>query len=112
MAVFSDSFIQWLRKTASSFAELGVDPADTVFEPHVPATGNIYRLRHWPSLPSAWRTAKTYRALSVMSHRPVNRHWLVTHSGLQADQVDALIAFLLEKLSVDVIDAAAFKPGI
>jgi len=112
MKAFSDSFIQWLRKTASQFGELRADPSDTIVEPHVPGmTGQVYRLRRWPSLPSAWRTAHTYRALSVMSHRPVNRHWLVTHSGLHAEQVDALIDYLVSKLAVDVIDTGGFQPS-
>lgn len=109
MTLFSDSFIQWLRKTASSFAALGVDPSDTIVDPT--HGGDIYRLRSWPNLPSNWRTANTYRALSVMSQRPVNRHWLVKHSGLQPQQVDQLLDFLVDRLDVDVIDAGSFRPG-
>jgi hypothetical protein len=55
------------------------------------------------------RTANVYRSLSVMSHRPVNRAWLLAHAGLQATQLDRLLRRLQNQEAVEVIDAAQYK---
>jgi len=99
---------QWIRKTTSSFAELRATPQDTVLDGAQGSSGLIYKLREWPELPEVWRTAPVFRALSVMSHRPVNRHWLVSGSGLAPSLADALILYLVAANAVDVTDTAAF----
>lgn len=102
------SLHQWIRKTTSSFAELCVTPQDTVLDASMDSHGLIYKLREWPALPDTWRTAPIFRALSVMSQRPVNRHWLIAGPGLAPAQADALILFLVSANAVDVTDTAAF----
>lgn len=102
------SLHQWIRKTTSSFAELRATPHDTVLDGSAESHGLIYKLREWPALPAVWRTAPIYRALSVMSQRPVNRHWLIAGPGLTPSQADALILLLVAENAVDVIDTAAF----
>jgi hypothetical protein len=79
-------------------------------EPH-PAGGLIYRLRYWPELPASMRTASVYRALSVMSHRPVNHPWLLAHTGLQVAQLDLLLRRLRNQEAIEVIDAAQYAPA-
>ena len=41
----------------------------------------IFRMKSWPDLPEAGRTAEIYRMLSVMSSQPVSRRWLVERGG-------------------------------
>ncbi|HKB52597.1 MAG TPA: hypothetical protein VKD22_01275 [Ramlibacter sp.] len=72
--------------------------------------GLIYRLKHWPSLPSAVRTAEVLRLLSVMSHRAVNRRWMLAHSKLETAQVEALLRRLIARGDVEVIDIRSFGP--
>lgn len=76
-----------------------------------PASGLIYRLKHWPELPASIRIAPVYRALSVMSHRPVNRHWLLTQSQLDAAAVDSLLEHLGAQGALEVTDAANYPPS-
>ena len=99
-------FADWVRKTTTSFAELLHAPERQ--EATDAGGGLIYKLRHWPSLPHASKTAEIYRTLSVMSHRPVNRHWLIASQGLAPAHADALILHLMAENAVDVIDTAAF----
>jgi hypothetical protein len=104
-----DNFLSWARERTTFFAELRfVPPA------HGPVKhegdGLIYRLRHWPELPAANKTADVLRTLSVMSNHPVNRHWLLAHSKLSARQLDQLLQWLVKKGAVDVIDTSEFEP--
>ncbi len=99
---------QWIRKTTSSFAQLCETPQDTVLDGAADCRGLIYKLREWPDLPEGWHTAPVFRALSVMSQRPVNRHWLIASQGLAPAHADALILHLMAENAVDVIDTAAF----
>lgn len=104
-----DTLYNWARRTTTSFAELRFvssqrDALDSEDD------GLIYRLRHWPDLPPSSRTADVYRALSVMSHRPVNRHWILAHSKLQALQVDRLLQRLVAENAVEVIDRTRYGP--
>lgn len=101
----------WIRKTTSSFAQLCSAPQDTVLDDAADRHGLIYRLREWPALPEAWHTAPVFRALSVMSQRPVNRHWLIARQGMAPAQADALIRYLVTHDAVDVVDATAFTPA-
>ncbi len=70
--------------------------------------GLIYRLRHWPELPAASKTAGIFRTLSVMSHRPVNRHWILATSRLRPREVDRLLKHLIDEGAVEVIDGSKF----
>lgn len=101
----------WMRKTASSFAPLLVAPDEAPPAPALADEGRVYRLRQWPALPSHWRTARIYRALSVMSQRPVNRHWLIARQGMAPSQADALLGYLVTQDAVDIVDVTAFAPA-
>jgi hypothetical protein len=103
-----DTLYRWARRTTTSFAELRFVPSERqAGEPQ--DDGLIYRLKHWPDLPGPARTADVLRALSVMSNRPVNRHWILAHSKLQAHDVDRLLARLVEQDAVEVIDGASYR---
>jgi hypothetical protein len=100
----------WAKRTSTSFAELRFlaserEEVDDVSE------GLIYRLKYWPELPAHRRTANVFRALSVMSHRPVNRHWLVAHSKLNSGDIDRLLQYLIHEDAVEVIDGSKYRPG-
>ncbi|MES2939713.1 MAG: hypothetical protein V4864_18665 [Pseudomonadota bacterium] len=99
----------WAHRTSTSFAELwahsDAPPPDT--EPAA-RDGLVYRLKHWPDLPPAGKTADVYRVLSVMSNRPVNRHWILTTCRLAPRQVDALLRWLVRQGAVEVIDISGY----
>ncbi len=102
-----DTVFQWARRTTTSFAESRSASSERgIVEPE--DSGLIYRLKHWPELPSRVRTADVLRALSVMSNRPVNRHWILANSKLRAQEVDSLLARLVEQDAVEVIDGSRF----
>lgn len=102
-----DTLYQWARRT-TAFAELRfVSSERGNAQPE--GDGLIYRLRHWPELPSQVRTAGVLRALSVMSNRPVNRHWILANSKLRSRDVDRLLARLVEQGAVEVIDGSKFR---
>lgn len=101
-----DTLYSWARRTSTSFAELRFAASERPAENE--GSGLIYRLKHWPELPATSRTADVFRALSVMSSRPVNRHWILTHSKLQAKQVDRLLQRLVEEGAVEVIDPSKY----
>jgi hypothetical protein len=101
-----DTLCDWARRTTTSFAELHFlaserDDLDA-------QSGVIYRLKQWPDLPRHHRTADVFRTLSVMSNRPLNRHWILTHSRLCAAQVDSLLHRLVREGAVEAIDTAKF----
>ena len=71
----------------------------------------IFRLKAWPRLPEAGRTAEIYRVLSVMSSQPVNRQWLVSRcSSMAPGQLDALLLRLKDEGVLEVIDPSGFAP--
>jgi len=106
-----DTLYRWARRATSSFAELRFVPSER--QATAPDDdGLIYRLKHWPELPSHARTADVLRALSVMSNRPVNRHWLLANSKLQAQEVDRLLARLVAQDAVEVIDGARYADTV
>ncbi len=107
MASVYDTLSEWVRKTSSTFAEL-VQHADRDDEAQGGPTALIYRLRTWPDLPASNKTARLYRALSVMSHRPVNRRWFIEHSNLSPAKAERLLQRLVDEGSVEVIDPAKF----
>lgn len=80
-----------------------------------PATGQglagaelIYRLKAWPQLPEAGRTAEIYRMLSVMSSQPVSRQWLLARTRMAPQQLDELLSQLARDGALEVIDPARF----
>jgi hypothetical protein len=107
MAAFYDTLYSWARRT-TSFAELlvfGPEAEDS----KLPLPGEaIYRLKHWPRLHSLKKNADIYRTLSVMSHRPVNRRWILSSSRLTEKQVDRLLERLVDEGAVEVIDTSKF----
>lgn len=103
-----DTLAQWARRTTSSFAELR-SPGAADSDAHDPADELIYRLRQWPRLPQALRTAHVLRLLSLMSNRPVNRSWMLNHSRLAPERIDQLLQLLLEQQALEVIDPSAFR---
>jgi hypothetical protein len=113
MSTVSATLFNWARRTRNSLgARAGMpsrpapaEPAETLDD------GLIYRLRQWPSLPSAIRTAEVFRLLSVMSHRAVNRRWMLAHSQLEAPQIEALLRRLVARGDVEVIDLRRLKPA-
>lgn len=68
----------------------------------------IFRLKAWPQLPEAGRTAEIYRMLSVMSSQPVNRQWLLARFRMAPRELDALLQQLVAEGAVEVIDPARF----
>ncbi|MBI2771897.1 MAG: hypothetical protein HYX47_19920 [Burkholderiales bacterium] len=107
MTSVCDSLFEWARKKTSSFSELFfLDESDDL----AADSGDelIYRLRQWPDLPPASKTAGIYQTLSVMSSRPVNRHWMLRHSGRPAAEVDRLLRRLVANEEVEVIDPSKF----
>ncbi|HZY19036.1 MAG TPA: hypothetical protein VFE82_11180 [Ramlibacter sp.] len=107
MPRLADTLARWARRTSTSFSELlSETPAETM----PPATGAepIYRLRQWPSLSPSLRTADVLRLLSRMGTRPVNRSWMLNHSGLEARRVDLLLRQLRAQDALEVIDPSAF----
>jgi hypothetical protein len=68
----------------------------------------IFRLKAWPQLPEAGRTAEIYRMLSVMSSQPVNRQWLLARCRLAPRELDQLMVQLVADGAVEVIDPARF----
>jgi hypothetical protein len=104
-----DSLYNWAKKTSTSFAELCLASPERP-EMENDSDGLIYRLKHWPELPAERRTANVFRALSVMSSRPVNRRWFAAHSKLPATEVDQLLADLIGEDAVEVIDGSKYLP--
>ena len=108
MSTVYDSFFSWAKRTTTSFAELRL-VSSTPKESESADDTLIYRLKQWPELPPDRRTANVYRALSVMSHRPVNRQWFATNSKLRAKEVDQLLADLVREDAVEVIDGSKYR---
>ncbi|MBC7604931.1 MAG: hypothetical protein H7255_20020 [Ramlibacter sp.] len=104
-----DTFSNWARKTTSSFGELLSLPARVDHEDL--GGGLLYRLKHWPDLPSEMHTAAVLRTLSVMSQRPVNRRWIMVTSRLSKAEVNALLKRLVKQDAVTVTDISHFPPA-
>jgi hypothetical protein len=105
-----DTLSRWARKTSTVFGELRF--AQSGYEETRTGDGRmVYRLKHWPELPSAHRTAAVYRALSLMSNRPVNRAWFVKHSRMKPQQVDRLIDSLLACGALEAVDISGYPAG-
>jgi hypothetical protein len=109
MTTVYDGFFSWAKRTTTSFAELCFVSSERSESPEE-GDSLIYRLKHWPELPAERRTANVFRALSVMSQRPVNRRWFAAHSKLHAREVDQLLELLVGEDAVEVIDGAKYLP--
>ena len=105
-----DALYNWARKKSTSLAEMRFVPSQ---RDGVDGERDdlIYRLKHWPELSSPERTADVFRALSVMSNRPINRRWILANSRLRAEQVDQLLSRLVREGAVEVIDGSKFAAG-
>ena len=101
-----DRLYQWARRT-SGFGELGFSSS---LRAEAAASGDtlVYRLKHWPELPASLRRAAVFRALSVMSQRPVNRGWIVRHSKMRPVDIDDLLHHLTAQGALQVIDVAHY----
>jgi hypothetical protein len=106
---------EWTRRTSSSFGGSRPQFPETEF-PHTVASAPacmpdlpgdlIYRLRHWPRLPSAMRTAEVLRLLSVMSSRPLRRSWILERTRLGEARLDMLTKRLCTQGALDIFDPA------
>lgn len=76
--------------------------------PRLPRADLIFRMKSWPQLPEDGRTADIYRVLSVMSHQPVNRQYLLARCRLAPQQLDKLLMKLVQQGALEVIDPARF----
>lgn len=103
-----DTLYSWARKTTTSIGELHFVASQRDDMQNDGDDGLIYRLKHWPELPTHNRTADVFRTLSVMSTRPINRRWILANSKLRAKQVDQLLRRLVAESAVEVIDGATF----
>ena len=103
-----DTLYKWARRTTTSFTELcslALPHEDT--QPG--GDTKVYRLKQWPELPARHRTADVYKALSLMSNRPINRTWFLRHSRMKAKVLDALLDSLVAQGAVEVVDISAFR---
>ncbi|NPC57004.1 hypothetical protein [Caenimonas soli] len=105
-----DTLYSWARKRTTSFAELRFVASERGPSSEAEGDALVYRLRTWPDWPAAIKTAGVLRTLSVMSHRPVNRSWLLSHSKLPARQIDRLLQRLVDEGAVEVIDTSKYGP--
>lgn len=104
-----DTLYKWARRTTTSFAELRFAVSSRPQEePQDTGEKLVYRLKHWPELPPRHRTAEVYRALSLMSNRPVNRGWFLRHSRLKARELDGLLDRLIAQGAVEVLDVSSY----
>lgn len=104
-----EALADWARRTTTSFSELRAESRLRPEPPPAPAGSElIYRLRQWPSLPPSLRRADVLRLLSLMSNRPVNRSWMLSHSRVAPTQLDRLLQLLERQGAIDVIDPRAF----
>ncbi|HSV35858.1 MAG TPA: hypothetical protein VLI46_09885 [Ramlibacter sp.] len=80
----------------SGFAGLDIQEAGDT-EAMWDGTGFAYRLQAWPQLPPTDRIAPIYRALSVMSTRPVSVAWFSRRSGLPTDRAQDIVNWLVSQ---------------
>ena len=86
--------------------------ADSRPAPRVPGADLIYRLKAWPEVTEPGRTADVYRMLSVMSSRPVNRQWIMTHTRMEPGQLELLLRKWVSEGAIEVIDPKRFSPSV
>lgn len=103
-----DTLFKWARRTTTSFGELSF--LSSAHDDSLPGGGDtlVYRLKQWPELPVRHRTAEVYKALSLMSNRPINRAWFLRHSRMKPKELDALLDRLVAQGAVEVVDISAY----
>ena len=69
-----------------------------------------YRLRAWPDLPDALRTAAVFQAFSRMSQGPVSLPWFIRQTRLRPDDARDLFEQLVLGGQLQVIELAGFRP--
>ena len=100
---------EWARRTGSSFGGSrpqfleSAFPATVTLEPD-PQSDLVYRLKHWPELPPALRTAEVLRLVSLLSSRPVRRSWILSCTRLDEQRLSVLIKCLSAQQALDVLD--------
>ena len=104
-----DTLYKWARRTTTSFGELCFGPSQPPDSRPVPGDTRVFRLKHWPELPSRHRTADVYRALSLMSNRPINRGWILRHSRMDEKELDGLLDRLVAQGAVEAIDVSNYR---
>ena len=109
MSIVSATLFNWVRRARIALTRLVAGPPQSPEE--AAREGLIYRLKYWPRLPSATRTAEVLRLLSMMSHRPVNRRWMLSHTRMGAASMDRLLQGLIDRGAVEVIDTSRFEAG-
>jgi len=93
----------WGELPATETSGTAIEGGDTAAGGHI-----IYKLRHWPTLPAGARTVHVLQLLSLMSTRPVSRHWMLKHAKLTERQLDALLDRLAAQGALDEINPATF----
>jgi hypothetical protein len=111
MASVYGTLFHWARRTTTSFAEFVVSGFDRTPPGRDAGDSLVYRLKQWPDLMPSQKSADVLRTLSVMSHRPVNRAWILSTSRLKPEQVDSLLASLERQDAVEVTDTSRFTPS-
>lgn len=76
-----------------------------------PAAWVGYRLRNWPELPSALRTADVLRSLSRMSLGPVSKSWFTAKTRLSSSAAAQLLEELVSQGAVEKIDLVPLHRG-
>jgi hypothetical protein len=104
-----DTLFKWARRTTTSFADMSF--LASAHDESLPGGGGdmlVYRLKQWPELPARHRTADVYKALSLMSNRPINRAWFLRHSRMKPKELDGLLDRLVAQGAVEVVDVSAY----
>ncbi|KQT13683.1 hypothetical protein [Ramlibacter sp. Leaf400] len=102
---------EWTRRTTSSFGGSRPPAGDTEFpqtvvsEPDKPGD-LVYRLKRWPELPTAMRTAEVLRLLSLLSSRPLRRSWILERTRLGEEHLEMLTKRLSAQGALDIFDPA------
>ena len=107
-----DTLSHWARKTTTSIGEFCFLDSQRDDMENDSDDVLIYRLKYWPDLPSHDRTVDVFRALSVMSQRPVNRRWIIANSKkMGAARLDRLLRRLIDEGAIEVVDGSKFAVG-
>lgn len=101
-----DRLYQWARRS-TGFGDLGVSVPERA-EAVITGDTLVYRLKRWPEMPAHLRKAPVFRALSIMSQRPVNRGWVARHAQMKPGQVEDLFHQLAVQDALHVIDTAGY----
>lgn len=101
-----EAITDWARRV-STWGEVHPAQGESI-PPTEPGPELIFRLRHWPTLPSAMRTADVLRLLSLMSSRPVSRSWMVQYAKVPPKRLDLLLERLAAQGALEEVTPATF----